>query len=588
MPDWFDANQDVWQAAAAPPVDRSAWASSQGPMNTPPVIGPNLADAGQLPPSGPLVANTSMAAPSGGGQQPFNYDAFRTRAEELSRGSSGTNAEFIQRIYPQLAQEFGGIERFGSKGDKIRLPTGEVIDAVISAGVGGRGYNWGIEQPGGHGGGAPAGPVSGMGDLGWSPLGPSGAGGSSGISAGSYSATPLTAAKDYTPTETQGPDKLTLGTITQPGAVTADQVRGPEALTARNVADPTGFKNLSAADLQTDPSYQFRLKQGLGAMQNSAAAKGLLRTGGTLKALGDYAGESASQEYQAANERARTTYQQNLSNQSNIIGQNNAAQAQAYGLTNQFQQGAQIANQNANLQAGQFNAGMNFNTQAANIANQLAAYQAYQGLNQQNRMFNASRYDQAAQNNFANRFTVENANNANALNAYNANVNAQLGAGSLANQAAANANAYNLGLGNLSLGNKQADQSYNLGLGGQQLGWANFGLNQDAQSFNQGLQTFNTNYGVYRDNRDTAFNQNYALANLGAGAAGGYANAAGNYYGNQGAANANGRMAGAGAWSGALGTLGNLAQQGAYWQATQPGGYGGLYLDPSQGQRVGD
>ena len=31
------------------------------------------------------------------------------RAEELSAGSSGTNAEFVQRIFPQLAQEFGGM-----------------------------------------------------------------------------------------------------------------------------------------------------------------------------------------------------------------------------------------------------------------------------------------------------------------------------------------------------------------------------------------------------------------------------------------------------------------------------------------------
>jgi len=630
------------------------------------------------------------------GPQPFDFNAFQQRAQQLSQGRAGTNADFGD-IYGQLSQEFQGLQRFGSKNDKIRLPNGEVIDAVISSGLGGRGLNWNVEQPGSAGGGAPAGPVSSLADMGWSPLSPSGAGGSSGINVGNISATPLTAAQAYNPKDVQGQAPLTLGQIGQPAAVNAQQVQGqtaqggpavtaaqaqtgpavtagtvqgqsvgapervsaqqvtgPEALTARNVSDPSGFKNLTAEELQQDPSYQFRLKQGLGALQNSAAAKGLLHTGGTLKGLNDYAGESASQEYQAANERNRQTYQQNLLNNQSVIGQNNAAQAQAYGLTNQFGQAAQLANQGANLnaaqfnsqqgqqagmfnasnaqqanlanvgnqlqagifnsgqqqqgnqfnaanqqqagmfnsgqqqqagqfnagqnqqaalanqganlQAGQFNAGMNFNTQQANLANQLQVGQFNNSQQQQNAQFNAGRQDQAAQNNFQNQFAVEQGNNANALGAFGANTSAQLGAGSLANQSAANANSYNLGLGNLALGNKQADQSYNLGLGGQELGWANFGLNQQGQDYNQGLQTFNTNYGVFRDNRDTQFNQNLALAGLGQNSAVNYGNQAGNLYTNQGAANGNAQLAGGGAWAGALGNIGNMAgQAGAYW-----------------------
>jgi hypothetical protein len=419
---------------------------------------------------------------------------------------------------------------------------------------------------GGGAGGAPSGPVAGMGDLGWSALGNAGAGGHA-PSVGQISATPLTASTDYKPTATTGPDKLTLGTITQPGDVKADQIKGPDALSARNVADPTGFKNLTADELQSDPSYQFRLQQGLGALKNQAAAKGLLQSGGFAKGLSDYAGQSASQEYQAANERARNTYQQNFQNQAGVIGQNNAAQAQAYGLTNQYQQAAAMANQGANLQAGQFNAGMNFNTQQANIANQLAAYNAYQPLNQQNQQFNASQAAQAAQNNFANRFNVEQANNANALGAFNASTNATLGAGQLGLGYTQAANSYNLGLGNLSLGNKQADQSYNLGMGNLGVSQGYLGLAGNNQDFNQGLQTFNTNYGVYRDNRDTAWNQNMGLAQLGYGASTNYGNNAGNYYTNQGNANAGATIAGGNAYAGALGNLGNLAQQGLYYGA---------------------
>lgn len=53
----------------------------------------------------------------------------------------------------------------------------------------------------------------------------------------------------------------------------------------------------AAAVLAADPGYQFRLEQGLGAIQNSAAAKGILNSGGTLKDLQNYGQNLASQEY---------------------------------------------------------------------------------------------------------------------------------------------------------------------------------------------------------------------------------------------------------------------------------------------------
>lgn len=69
--------------------------------------------------------------------------------------------------------------------------------------------------------------------------------------------------------------------------------------------------SFEAPDLQgvlADPSYQFRLNQGLGALQNAAAAKGVLRTGGALKGLNDYAQNSASQEYSNIYNRALQKY----------------------------------------------------------------------------------------------------------------------------------------------------------------------------------------------------------------------------------------------------------------------------------------
>lgn len=51
------------------------------------------------------------------------------------------------------------------------------------------------------------------------------------------------------------------------------------------------------SDLTMDPSYQFRLNQGLRAIQARGAATGMLQTGQGLRDISDYAQESASQEY---------------------------------------------------------------------------------------------------------------------------------------------------------------------------------------------------------------------------------------------------------------------------------------------------
>jgi hypothetical protein len=50
-------------------------------------------------------------------------------------------------------------------------------------------------------------------------------------------------------------------------------------------------------ELQSDPGYQFRLSEGMSGVQNSAAARGNLLSGGTLKALQKYGQDFASNEY---------------------------------------------------------------------------------------------------------------------------------------------------------------------------------------------------------------------------------------------------------------------------------------------------
>jgi hypothetical protein len=67
-------------------------------------------------------------------------------------------------------------------------------------------------------------------------------------------------------------------------------------------AAPTGVTEVN------DPGYQFRINQGLQALQNSAAARGKLLSGDTAKGLNDYAQNSASGEYGNVYNRALNDY----------------------------------------------------------------------------------------------------------------------------------------------------------------------------------------------------------------------------------------------------------------------------------------
>ena len=99
----------------------------------------------------------------------------------------------------------------------------------------------------------------------------------------------------------------------------------------------TLLKPFSAQDLPQwqDPGYQFRLQQGEGALQNSAAGTSGLVSGNSLRSLMDYGQNSASQEYQNAFNRYNTN-QTNIYNRlSNIagLGQTSANASGQMGMT---------------------------------------------------------------------------------------------------------------------------------------------------------------------------------------------------------------------------------------------------------------
>jgi hypothetical protein len=68
--------------------------------------------------------------------------------------------------------------------------------------------------------------------------------------------------------------------------------------TAGGAAITGGFNMLQPGyDYTASPGYQFRLDEGLRGVQNSAAAKGLLQSGGTLKGIDRYAEGLAAQDF---------------------------------------------------------------------------------------------------------------------------------------------------------------------------------------------------------------------------------------------------------------------------------------------------
>jgi hypothetical protein len=86
--------------------------------------------------------------------------------------------------------------------------------------------------------------------------------------------------------------------------------------TDTNTADFGKYaRDFSMDDFQQDPGYNFRLSEGLKALDRQAAARGGLISGAALKAAQNYGQQSASQEYNNAFNR----YQTNRSNQLNPL-----------------------------------------------------------------------------------------------------------------------------------------------------------------------------------------------------------------------------------------------------------------------------
>jgi hypothetical protein len=91
-------------------------------------------------------------------------------------------------------------------------------------------------------------------------------------------------------------------------------------LTAGTAAGGDFNKDFTLADFNQDPGYQFRMDQGMQGAERSAAARGGLLNGGTLKALDRYNQDYASGEYSNAYNRFNNDRTQRFNRLSSLAG----------------------------------------------------------------------------------------------------------------------------------------------------------------------------------------------------------------------------------------------------------------------------
>lgn len=127
-------------------------------------------------------------------------------------------------------------------------------------------------------------------------------------------------------------------------------------------------------DMQRDPGYQHRLQEGMSAIEGSAAARGSLKSGQTLKDLTKFAQGEASQEMAAAYGRQRGQFESDRS-----FGASEAARRTGFDVgQQQFGQGldfqAHQAGQQGRRADYQFGAGMDFQDHQAKQAAGMSNY----------------------------------------------------------------------------------------------------------------------------------------------------------------------------------------------------------------------
>lgn len=96
----------------------------------------------------------------------------------------------------------------------------------------------------------------------------------------------------------------------------------------KSMDNPDFRKDFTMGDFQTDPGYQFRMNEANKAIERSAAARGGLNSGRTMKELTRYSQDVASDEYQNAYNRFNADRDRRFNRLSSIAGTGQTANAQ--------------------------------------------------------------------------------------------------------------------------------------------------------------------------------------------------------------------------------------------------------------------
>jgi hypothetical protein len=145
----------------------------------------------------------------------------------------------------------------------------------------------------------------------------------------------------------------------------------------------TDYKNFGMSDFQADPGYAFRMSEGMKGLERSAAARGGLLSGATLKGIQRFGQDLGSQEYMNAFNRYQTERAARLQPLQSLagVGQTTAQQIGQSGMqmasnVGDIQQSGAAARASgyvgqANALTGALNTGLNY-YQGQQMMNRLA------------------------------------------------------------------------------------------------------------------------------------------------------------------------------------------------------------------------
>jgi hypothetical protein len=114
------------------------------------------------------------------------------------------------------------------------------------------------------------------------------------------------------------------------------------------------YEDFGMKQFEADPGYNFRMAEGMKGLERSAAARGLLQSGSTLKGIQQYGQNLASSEYENAFSRYLTQREARMDPYRYLSGQGQAAAVgQAANVGSSGVALAELAAQRGNVQAAQ-------------------------------------------------------------------------------------------------------------------------------------------------------------------------------------------------------------------------------------------